>query len=234
LNLPQVAYVEEWLRNTDGSMTIVPHQTDAKRWQLALAIVLASLICDGYGLNSKANAQTIGSSYTSTAPKNCRIIGKPRELDGSTTRVCPGKSGLVVLISEDDLRETVSVSRSRTAADREPAAQVWFGPFNSSTTTIEWRALGGKPFAIIQRWHIADNSEEDKDGRPIAKPMLVVTRLPPGPVCHVAYVDVQANPDANELARKAADALARGFRCGTDAVKVIGESGRAVELARGR
>lgn len=32
---------------------------------------------------------------------------KPSELDGSTTRVCPGKAGLVVLISEDDLRETV-------------------------------------------------------------------------------------------------------------------------------
>ena len=49
----------------------------------------------------------------------------------------------------------------------------------------------GKPFAIIQRWHIADNADEDKNGRPTAKPMLVVTRLPPGPVCHVAYVDVQ-------------------------------------------
>jgi hypothetical protein len=61
--------------------------------------------------------------------------------------------------------------------------------------------------------------------------MLVVTRLPPGPVCHVAYIDVQANPHANELARKAADELARGFNCGKDEVKVIGERGRAVELA---
>ena len=28
----------------------------------------------------------------------------------------------------------------------------------------------------------------------------------PGAVCHVAYVDVLANPNPNELARKAADA----------------------------
>ena len=137
----------------------------------------------------------------------------------------------MVVVSEDDLRETVSVGRTRAAADQEPAAQTWFGPFNWTTTTVEWRTLDGKPFAIIQRWHLDDNADQDKDGRPVAKPMLVVTRLPPGAVCHVAYVDVKANPNANELARKAADDFARDFKCGKDEVKVIGESGRAVELA---
>ena len=106
-----------------------------------------------------------------------------------------------------------------------------FGPFNSTAHTVEWRAADGKPFAIIQRWHIADNSDEDKNGRPIAKPMLAVTRLPPGAVCHIAYVDAQANPNPNELARKAADEFARNFKCGVDEVKVIGETGRAVGMA---
>jgi hypothetical protein len=152
-------------------------------------------------------------------------------VDDSTIRICQGKAGLKVLVSEDDLRETVSVGRSRAAAASEPAAQVWFGPFNSATPTVEWRTFNGKPFAIIQRWHIADNDDPDKDGRPIAKPLLAVTRLPPGPVCHVAYIDVQANRNANELARKAADETTRGFKCGKDEVKVIGASGRAVELA---
>jgi hypothetical protein len=90
---------------------------------------------------------------------------------------------------------------------------------------------GSEPFAIIQRWRLADKGETGTDGRPVDKPMLVVTRLPPGAVCHVAYVDVAANPNADELARKAADELARNFKCGTDQVKVIGTSGRAVELA---
>jgi hypothetical protein len=99
-----------------------------------------------------------------------------------------------VLISEDDLRETVSVGRNRLAASKEPAAETWFGPFNSTTNTVEWRGANGKPYAIIQRWHIADNSDRDKDDRPIAKQMLTVTRLSPGPVCHVAYVDRAGQP----------------------------------------
>jgi hypothetical protein len=178
----------------------------------------------------QSGAQTIGSSYTSTDPKHCRVTSAGNGVDDSTIRICPGTAGYVVLISEDDLRESVSVGRNRLGASREPAAKTSFGPFNSTTNTVEWRGVVGKPFAIIQRWHIADNADQDKDGRPIAKPMLAVTRLSPGPVCHVAYVDVQANPDANELARKAADEIARNFKCGKDKVKTIGNSGRAVEL----
>ena len=179
-----------------------------------------------------ADAQTFSSSYTSSAPKDCRTIGKPSGLDGSTTRVCPGKSGLVVLISEDDLRETVSVGRNPGAATKEPASEAWFGPFNSTAHTVEWRAVDNKSFAVIQRWLIADNADPDKNGRPTVKPMLAVTRLPPGPVCHVAYIDGQANRNPNELARTAADKFARDFKCGTDEVKVIGERGRAMELAK--
>jgi hypothetical protein len=159
----------------------------------AIAFLAASMAA------SWANAQTIGSQYSSTAPKDCRRIGKPSELDGSTTRLCPGKGDLFVLISEDDLRETVSVGKTRTLAEKEPAAQVWFHPFNASLTTVEWRMAAGKPFAIIQRWLIADNADRDGKDRPRDKAMLAVTRLPPGEVCHVAYVDVAANPNANEL-----------------------------------
>src|SRR5215467_5889491 len=105
---------------------------------------------------SRANAQTIGSVYTSTAPKNCKVEGAENGVDDSAIRVCPGKAGLVVLVSEDDLRETVSVGRNRATAEEEPAAKTLFGPFNWTTETVEWRMAGGKPFAIIQRWHIDD------------------------------------------------------------------------------
>ncbi|MBR0696303.1 hypothetical protein [Bradyrhizobium lablabi] len=196
-------------------------------------IIFATAIAALFGTDpARVAAQPVISSYTSSAPKDCRMIGKPSELDGGTTRICPGKSGLVLLVSEDDLREVVSVGRNRQAAAKEPAAQAWFGPFSSTAHTVEWRIADGRPFAIIQRWLIADNSEQDKDGRPSTKAMLAVTRLPPGQVCHVAFVDVAANPDANELARQAADNFARAFKCGKDEVRTIGQSGRTTSLTK--
>ena len=180
---------------------------------------------------SLADAQTFSSSYTSSAPKECRTIGKPGD-NGSTKQVCPGKSGLVVLFSEDHLRQPGSVGPTPAAAAKEPAAETWFAPFNSTASTVEWRAVDGKPFAIIQRWMIADGEHPDKTGNPTSRPLLAVTRLPPGPVCHVAYVDGQANRNANEVARQAADEFARDFKCGKDEVKVVGEKGAAVSLLK--
>src|SRR6267378_469744 len=148
LNLPQIANVEDASR--------VPQRKKAERMRLSMhiiaAVAAASLFCTSPGLIAPANAQTIGSTYTSTAPKDCRVTSAGNGIDDSTIRVCPGMAGLKILVSEDDLRETVSVGRNSAAASREPAAQAWFGPFNSTTTTVEWRALDGKPFAIIQRW----------------------------------------------------------------------------------
>ncbi len=192
---------------------------------VAAVVVVAA----AFALFGRADAQTFSSLYTSTATKDCRV--KTTDHDGSVS-VCPGKAGLIVLVTEDDLRQTISVGRNQKAAEDEPAASHSFGPFNSTTDTVEWRAADGKPFAIIQRWHIADNQDMDKSGRPTDKGLMVVTRLPPGPVCHVAYVDVRANPNPNELARKAAGEIARDFKCGKDEVKIVGERGRAIELAK--
>ena len=191
---------------------------------------VAALFTLALGPISQAGAQSFSSSYTSTASKDCRAVGKPR--DGGATQQCPGQSGLVVVISEDDLRQTVSVGTTAAAAAKEPAAKTWLAPFNSTGNTIEWRAADGKPFAIIQRWLLSDNDDVDKSGNPVSKPMLAVTRLPPGPVCHVAYIDGQANRSANEFARQAADEFARDFKCGKDEVKVVGEKGAAVKLAK--
>jgi hypothetical protein len=146
-------------------------------------MAVITLVLSDAGLLGAAPAQGAQnvSSYTSTADKDYRKISTGETTDGGGTRLCRGPAGLVVVVSEGDLRETVSTGRSQKAAEGEQAASNWFGPFSSTTPTIEWRSHGnGKPFAMIQRWHIADISDEDKTGRPIAKQMLVVTRLPPG------------------------------------------------------
>jgi hypothetical protein len=186
---------------------------------------------------ARAQAQTFGSVYSSAFDKDCRKITafKVDDDDYASERVCPGPKGLVLLKQEDDLRETVSVGRTAKVAGLEPAAGQGFGPFNSTTGTVEWRVNAkGKPFAMILRWQIADSDDPDKNGRPQTKEMLVVTRLPPGAACHVAYIDVTANPDADDLARKAADEHAQRFDCRKDRVAVLGSRGRTIELAMPR
>jgi hypothetical protein len=172
-------------------------------------------------LGAQAAQPLVVSAYSSTVAANCWIDG-PGRVEDSPTRVCRGKATLVVFVNKSEQRETVSVGRNREEAAKEPAAEASFGPFNKPLPSIEWRLAGNNPFAIIQRWR---NPESD------TRPLLVVTRLPPGAVCPVAYVDAAANPNADELARQAADELARDFKCGTDQVKVIGANGRTAELA---
>ncbi len=177
------------------------------------------------------------SRYTSSAPKSCRVLERFK-VGGAvyaSVRVCKGIGGFVAVVSEDDLRNTVSFGIDPHAAMREPAAAQGFGPFNAAHETLEWRSRKGdaKPFAVIQRWTIADNDDPDpRTQRPRSVALLIVTRLAPGPVCHVAYVDAAANPDRNALARQAADTVARDFKCGEDKTHVMGKRGRGVELAQ--
>jgi hypothetical protein len=108
----------------------------------------------------------------------------------------------------------------------QPAARQTLASFNGEGKTIEWRYVkdDGKPqpFATIMRWSttvMADN------GDTVRGQVLVVTRLAPGAVCHVGYVDGRANTDANVLAQTIADGHARKFRCGVDKPQILGNRG---------
>jgi hypothetical protein len=176
-------------------------------------------------------AQEVVFHYTSTASKNCKVLDGARKDGDWIVLGCPGLAGNMVLISEDDLRTTVSIGKNRAAAAMEPAAKQGFPSFNSTYDTMEWRsAKGGPPFATIQRWRLNDPENLAKTGRPEPFGLMVVTRLGVGAVCHVAYVDVRANKDANVLARQAADQHARTFDCKNPPL-IIGQRGRAIELA---
>ena len=132
--------------------------------KVASPVIVTTAVFAFFG---RVDAQSFSSLYTSTAAKDCRV--KNTGQDGSVS-VCPGKAGLIVLVTEDDLRQTVSVGRNQKAAESEPAASSGFG--------------------------------------------------------------IRANPNPNEVARKAADEIARDFKCGKDEVRIVGSRGRAIELAK--
>jgi hypothetical protein len=229
LNPPQIPPKKDQVRDQKPAMTENLHSS---RIGVGIALALSTLAVATFA--SRAAPQPIAvSAYSSLAARNCWIDG-PGRVEDSPTRVCRGKATLVVLVSKDDKRETVSVGRNRDEAAKEPAAQTFFGPFNSALPSIEWRITGNNPFAMIQRWQIADIVDQTNGGGSDIKPLLVVSRLPPGAVCPVAYVDAAANPNADEMARQAADQVARDFKCGSDQAKVLGTPGRAAELAKPR
>jgi hypothetical protein len=182
-----------------------------------------------------ASAQQNTSLYTSVAVKNCikfeRVVVAGDEY--AATYDCRGLPGYRVIVNDEDLRTAVSIGFNRLHAKEQPAVSQGFAPFNSVHDNLEWRidAKTKKPFATIQRWRIADQSDLDKDSRPNTVGLLVVTRIPPGAACHVAYIDVRANENPNALAQKAADELAAKFDCEKDKVQLIGNRGRAAELS---
>jgi hypothetical protein len=186
-------------------------------------------------LASAAHAQAPQSDYTKAGETACKLRSKNKAGEEMpwTESTCPGRAGYVLRIFDGDLRQTVSVGRTVAAAAKEKAAEQSFGPFNSAGATVEWRSRGGKPFAIIQRWRLQDTEGKlDAKGDLPDVQLLVVTRTPPGAVCHVAYIDVAANPDANALARQVADERAAGFDCKNDKIVLVGKPGRASALAK--
>lgn len=149
---------------------------------------------------------------------------KGRDVEDYGSWRCTGHNGILVRISAGDQRTFISFGPN---AAKELAASETLASFNSEGKTIEWRierGAGGKPrpFATILRWNTTVTGDDDKQVR---GQVLVVTRLGPGGVCHVGYVDGRANANANELAVNLADERARTFRCGKDKPVIVGEKG---------
>jgi hypothetical protein len=177
---------------------------------------------------SPAFGQTIESVYTQVDAGTCPH-SKSAGIEAYGSWRCTGHEGMRVLLSAGDQRMFVSFGPNAAA---EPAAEQTFPAFNNVYKgTIEWRLEkqpGGTPraFATILRWNVKlENDERESTGR-----VLVVTRLGPGGVCHVGYVDARANPNANELARRIADENARTFQCGKDRKIVLGTVGPGLAM----
>lgn len=190
-----------------------------------MRITLAALVLAGTPfLVAPAIAQSVASAVTKLDLDKCRHTAGKAEEDYGEWR-CQGYGGIPVYIAAGDQRSYVSFGRN---AKKELAARQTLTSFNGEGETIEWRGERGaggklKPFATIMPWSTTVSSgDEAVRGR-----MLVVTRLGPGGVCHVGYVDAKANDDADVLARRIADETARSFKCGSDKPQILGKRGSA-------
>jgi hypothetical protein len=166
-------------------------------------------------------SQEISFAYTKfDAEKTCKHT-RGKEVEDYGSWRCAGYDGIMVLLSAGDQRMTMSFGKTAKQAEKERASSETFPGFNSVYDgTIEWRIeklQNGKkrPFAAIVRWNTRTEADAERDDGKSTGRTLVVTRLNPGGVCHVGYVDAR-QPGANEAARKLADEKARGFKCGTD------------------
>jgi hypothetical protein len=168
-------------------------------------------------------AATVERAYTPLDLDKCKHT-KGRDVEDYGSWRCTGYDGMAVRVSAGDQRTNISFGPN---AAKEIAAGETLASFNSEGKTIEWRIERGpdgklRAFATILRWNTTVTGDDDKQVR---GQVLVVTRLGPGSVCHVGYIDGRANSNANELAVKLADERARTFKCGKDKPVIVGEKG---------
>lgn len=153
-------------------------------------------------LATGAAAHAADSAYTRHDWDKCRKIGAQ---DDTVTRRCDGQAGVPVLYSGGE--DAASVSFGAKGMSGDLPLNGFFFP----KQTVEWRSVGGKPFATILRYDV---------GKAIGGPFhsrLVVYKLNgTTSSCFVGSVD-GGRPDANEAARKLADERAPAFACGKDA-----------------
>lgn len=141
----------------------------------------------------------------------CSMTPDKDEDDGISAELwCDGWNDIPVRVIEGDLRFALGYGRN---AEKQCSSQQTLGPFHTIGKTLEWRLLREfpghmTPVATILRY------KTDADGR--TGEYLVVTKFDGNEACHMAYVDVRDQKEANALAREAADRYARGFECSKD------------------
>ncbi len=155
-------------------------------------------------------AADIESAYTSLDLDKCRKLTPAGEAEAQQGAewVCPGYNGREVWVAEGDLRFFVGFGPD---GDEQCSYSQTLSRFHNIHTTLEWRLRrqNGRmePFATILRYFV------EADG--VKEQYLVVSRLDGDQACQMAFIST-GQPNANQLARDAADRFAPGFECGLD------------------
>ena len=182
------------------------------RFSLALLLPL--------GAAHAAQAEELSSAYRQINLKNqCAYQSEGGGAEQGGWR-CAGYRGIPVGIGAQDGRTHLSFGPKPW--DEKAGRQTLARPNKFDGGVIEWRLDGEqKAFAAITLWKAQRPS--DKPFEPYTGSVIVVTRLGPGGVCHVGYVDARVNSRADALAREIADRRARSFQCDKDRAIVAGK-----------
>lgn len=176
--------------------------------KLMTAAGLAGLIAGA------ASAQEYESTYT-RIDEGCAEFEHPDEPVWDTT--CGGHANWQVLFATGE-HGSASAYRSPAGRDSDYMNPPMRGLFGHYGDVIEWRLDGSTPFATIHRYHNDTPEMMDPDNAGSWQTLVVTALQPDTPeiACPVAYIDASSLPNANELARQAADLLASEWFCGTD------------------
>ena len=165
------------------------------------------------------------SATTSIDLETCDRVGEEVAFDGATWQ-CESFGDIPVYVSEGDLRAYVSFEAPESDRAARTIATQTLTPYNRLGNKLEWRLATREnetwPVAVIARYTTqVDHGDNEFDEGEV----LVVAKYAPDEACHMAYVDVPANPNAETLARAAADEEAIDFDCADDEIMILGAPG---------
>lgn len=178
--------------------------------RLLTAAGIAALIA------GSTSAQEFESTYT-RIDEGCTVTEHEDEPVWDT--VCPGFQGweVVIVTGEHGSAEAYRTARGYTSEYINPPMLGLFGHYGD---VIEWRHdADGLPFATIHRYFNDTPEMMDPDNAGEWQTLVVaaLNAIDPQIACPVAFIDASSLPNANEIARQAADHLARGWNCRNDA-----------------
>ncbi len=146
-----------------------------------------------------AIAQSNRSAYTSLEQKQCRTL---KSTNSDYEGRCRGVAGYILLVSEGDLRQNVTVVTPQGTKHSLDLWDVISGGFSSVGPKAEWRMAKQTPVALIVRY----NASEDPAQPNKLTSYLAVAKITATEVCVTDKISPSAT--ANDDARRAADSAA--------------------------
>ncbi len=147
-----------------------------------------------------AQSTAITSIYTSLAQKDCRLLAQGRGEESWIERECPGSAGYKLVLTDDDLRQSITVVTPQGKKYPLNYDETITGKFSTLGKKAEWRVVqnGGKifPQALIVR--VSTRKPETEE----AVDYLAVAKITDTEICVTDRIE--PGPRSNEQAREAA------------------------------